>query len=114
MIWDIAHTGINYNQAAQSATITGTTKPLHQSAPNDQVHSLRWFRNRSLICGMNNKHIKLIDAKESSNQGHCASTKGVYGITPDTHSDYRFASFFEVSKLNHSYESSNTFYNHSL
>ncbi|XP_027194513.2 GATOR complex protein mio [Dermatophagoides pteronyssinus] len=95
MIWDIAHTGINYNQAAQSATITGTTKPLHQSAPNDQVHSLRWFRNRSLICGMNNKHIKLIDAKESPNQGPCVFTKGVYGITPDTHTDYRFASFFE-------------------
>ncbi|OTF78204.1 hypothetical protein BLA29_001965, partial [Euroglyphus maynei] len=95
MIWDIAHTGINYNQAAQSATISGTTKPLHQSAPNDQVHSLRWFRNRSLICGMNNKHLKLIDAKESSNQSPCVLTKGVYGITPDTHSDYRFASFFE-------------------
>lgn len=95
MVWDIAHTGINYNQAAQSATISGTTKPLHQFAPNEQVHSLKWFKDQHLICGMNNKHIKLLDIREANNQGYCAHTKGVYGITLDTHDEFRFASFYE-------------------
>ncbi|KPM02469.1 hypothetical protein QR98_0008830 [Sarcoptes scabiei] len=95
MVWDIAHTGINYNQASQSATISGTTKPLHRFAQNEQVHSLRWFQDRFLVCGMNNKQIKLLDIRDYKNQPPYSYTKGVYGICQDLHSEYRFASFYE-------------------
>jgi len=101
MIWDIAHTGsiINNNGNLYSSSLSGLNKPLYEFAQNEIVHSLKWFHNKTILCGMNNKHIKIFDLRELSNPGKQTKgvfTKGVYGITLDPMSNFRFASFCEV------------------
>lgn len=103
MIWDIAHTGTIasnnnnlYSQQYGSAAYSGLNKPLYEFAANEMVHSLKWFQNKTVICGMNNKHIKIFDLRDVS-KPRGVITKGVYGITLDPLSSWRFASYFEVS-----------------
>lgn len=61
------------------------------------VSSLKWFaqQNRVLVCGMNNKQLKIYDLRDSG-KPKIIPTKAVYGIALDPFNDYRFASYFEV------------------
>ncbi|KAK3891191.1 hypothetical protein Pcinc_004907 [Petrolisthes cinctipes] len=71
-------------------------KPLAEYGLAETTHSLAFslHTHRTLIAGMNNKHIKVFDLRESKN---CATTntKAVYGICSDIHNEHRLASFFE-------------------
>lgn len=92
VVWDIAHTGNLVNNPYHNQFGTGLNKPLYEFAPNEVVHSLKWFQNKTIICGMNNKHIKIFDLRDV-NKPRGVITKGVYGITLDPLSNYRFATF---------------------
>ncbi|KAI2806893.1 hypothetical protein BLOT_008853 [Blomia tropicalis] len=101
MIWDIAHTGTlisnssNYHsQYGGGNPLSGLNKPLYEFAPNELVHSLKWFQNKTIVCGMNNKHIKIFDFRDP-NKPKGVITKGVYGIALDPLSNFRFASYSE-------------------
>ena len=105
MIWDIAHTGTlisnssNYHsQYGGGNPLSGLNKPLYEFAPNELVHSLKWFQNKTIVCGMNNKHIKIFDFRDP-NKPKGVITKGVYGIALDPLSNFRFASYSEVCPL---------------
>ena len=47
-----------------------------------------------IVCGMNNKHLKLFDLRDFS-KPKTVLTKGVYGIALDPYYEHRFASLFE-------------------
>src|SRR5699024_2359396 len=105
MVWDIAHTGtiVNNNNSNLyhsqfGSTLSGLNKPLYEFGINEMVHSLKWFQNKTIICGMNNKHIKIFDLRDVS-KPRGVITKGVYGITLDPLSNFRFASFYDVSSV---------------
>lgn len=104
MVWDIAHTGtmvtnnsMQYgNLSHYGSSGSGLNKPLYELAQNEVVHSLKWLQNKTIICGMNNKHIKIFDLRDV-NKPKGVITKGVFGIALDPRSTYRFATFSEAS-----------------
>lgn len=103
MVWDIAHTGTMTNNGLPylnpyGSNLSGLNKPLYEFAPNEIVHSLKWHQNKSIICGMNNKHIKIIDLREDI-KPKCVITKGVNGIALDPGSNCRFATFSDASTI---------------
>lgn len=100
MIWDVAHTGVDVSNNSYNVN-TGTAysdlnKPLYEFGNGELVHSLKWYQKNSIICGMNNKHIKIYDLRDLSKPKGGSFTKSVYGIVLDPHFDYRFASYVEV------------------
>lgn len=102
MVWDIAHTGTvphnsMYHSHFTTTNFSGSNKPLYELAQNEVVHSLKWFQSKLIICGMNNKHIKIFDLRDNDSKPKGTITKGVNGITVDPLFINRFASFSDVS-----------------
>lgn len=98
MVWDIAHTGTvphnsMYHSHFTTTNFSGSNKPLYELAQNEVVHSLKWFQSKLIICGMNNKHIKIFDLRDNDSKPKGTITKGVNGITVDPLFINRFASF---------------------
>lgn len=83
MVWDIAHTGTfvaNNNMQYLShygSSLSGLNKPLYELGQNEVVHSLKWLQNKTIICGMNNKHIKIFDLRDV-NKPKGVITKGKF------------------------------------
>ncbi|KAG7157420.1 GATOR complex protein MIOS-A-like [Homarus americanus] len=71
-------------------------KPMIEFGLAETTHSVAFslHANRTLITGMNNKHIKVFDLREGKLCA-TANTKAVYGICTDVHNEHRLASFVE-------------------
>ncbi|XP_069184860.1 GATOR2 complex protein MIOS isoform X3 [Procambarus clarkii] len=71
-------------------------KPVVEFGLAETAHSVAFslHASRTLITGMNNKHIKLFDLREGKLCA-TANTKAVYGICTDIHNEHRLASFVE-------------------
>ncbi|XP_054286757.1 GATOR complex protein MIOS [Macrosteles quadrilineatus] len=72
-------------------------RPIAELGLSDTAHSLVWLPHqpRSLVIGMNNKHLKLVDLRDSSKASNSAPTKAVYGVAVSPHNDHQLASFYE-------------------
>ncbi|XP_014242242.1 GATOR complex protein MIOS-B [Cimex lectularius] len=64
---------------------------------SDMAHSLCWLSEhpKSLIIGMNNKTLKMVDLRDTSRGANSSQTKAVYGVTVPPHPSYLVASYIE-------------------
>lgn len=88
LVWDVMkppHAGSAVDSAAAEIGLSEVT------------HSLHWFANtpKVIACGVNNKHIKVYDLRDSSKPQNFTATKAVYGICVDPFFEHRLASYFE-------------------
>ncbi len=63
--------------------------------PIEAIQSLKWL-NKCIICGVNNKHLRIYDLREPNKPRSNVLTKSVFGIALDPLNEFRFASFHEV------------------
>ncbi|XP_066997693.2 GATOR2 complex protein MIOS isoform X2 [Anabrus simplex] len=72
-------------------------RPIAELGMSEIAHSLAWFslQPRCLVVGMNNKHLRLVDLRDSSKIINSTPTKAVYGLAVDPCNDYQLASFVE-------------------
>ncbi|XP_039295830.1 GATOR complex protein MIOS-B [Nilaparvata lugens] len=95
MVWDVVK---GSSRAGHYSTNPAEyPRPCSELGLSDTAHSLAWLRTqpRSLVIGMNNKHLKLIDARDASKVVNSAPTKAVYGVVIAPFNDYQMASYFE-------------------
>ena len=96
-VWDLAHTGTNsvqkYHDQYTPGSMSNMPKPLYEFGSNEIVHSLKWSSPHTIICGMNNKSIKIFDLRDANKAKVAQVTRGVYGICLDVQSNGRFASY---------------------
>uniref|UniRef100_A0A0A9ZA57 WD repeat-containing protein mio n=3 Tax=Lygus hesperus TaxID=30085 RepID=A0A0A9ZA57_LYGHE len=83
LVWDI-----------RSRSGPTTTAELGLS---DMAHSLAWLQDhhKTLVVGMNNKLIKMVDLRDPSKAANSAQTKAVYGVTAAPYSNCMLASYVE-------------------
>ncbi|XP_023223348.1 GATOR complex protein MIOS-B-like [Centruroides sculpturatus] len=64
---------------------------------SETTNSLQWFGNqpKTLVCGMNNKFLKIFDLRDTSKHHNVTTTKAVYGVCVDPFFEHRLASFVE-------------------
>ncbi|PNF34608.1 WD repeat-containing protein mio [Cryptotermes secundus] len=88
--------GVSHQHQASSSAVE-LARPVVELGLSETTHSLAWFnsQSRSLIIGMNNKHLKLVDLRDSNKAITSTPTKAVYGLVVDTHNDHQLASFVE-------------------
>nr|XP_006821083.1 PREDICTED: WD repeat-containing protein mio-like [Saccoglossus kowalevskii] len=74
---------------------SSVTKPVAEFGASETTMSLAWsyHEQQTLIAGMNNKHLRLYDLRDSTRPVKATVTKAVYGITPDPHTNNRLASY---------------------
>ncbi|CAG2055807.1 unnamed protein product [Timema podura] len=91
LLWDVLKCPINTDRGPD------VTRPVAELGYSETTHSLAWFntQSRSLVVGSNNKHLKVLDLRDSAKAVNMTQTKAVYGLVVDPHSDYQIASFFE-------------------
>ncbi|XP_076029287.1 GATOR complex protein mio [Oratosquilla oratoria] len=100
LVWDVTRsspsTTSTLGYEGRNSHMSDTIKPVIEFGTPDTSHSVCFFTNAShtLLAGMNNKHIKMFDLRESK-VITTVPTKAVYGICMDPHSDRRFASFVD-------------------
>ncbi|RZF47041.1 hypothetical protein LSTR_LSTR012618 [Laodelphax striatellus] len=95
MVWDVVKGSSRSGHYSSSST--EYPRPCSELGLSDTAHSLAWLRTqpRTLVIGMNNKHLKLIDARDSSKVVNSAPTKAVYGVVIAPFNDHQMASYFE-------------------
>nr|CAD7572092.1 unnamed protein product [Timema californicum] len=91
LLWDVLKCPINTDRGPD------VTRPVAELGYSETTHSLAWFntQSRSLVVGSNNKHLKVLDLRDSAKAVNMTQTKAVYGLVVDPHNDYQIASFFE-------------------
>ncbi|BES96654.1 missing oocyte, meiosis regulator, homolog (Drosophila) [Nesidiocoris tenuis] len=64
---------------------------------SDMAHSLTWLpdHHKTLVVGMNNKLLKMIDLRDPSKAACSSQTKAVYGVTAAPYSNFMLASYLE-------------------
>ncbi|XP_046677873.1 GATOR complex protein MIOS-B-like [Homalodisca vitripennis] len=72
-------------------------RPVAELGLSDTAHSLAWLLHqpRTLVVGMNNKHLKLVDLRDPAKAANSAPTKAVYGVCIPPHNDHQLASYYE-------------------
>ncbi|CAG7836336.1 unnamed protein product [Allacma fusca] len=78
-IWDVA---------ASSKLVNGfhsdALRPAIELGNSETAHSIAWVQSKTLLVGMNGKHIRHYDLRDSQPKlGSTASTKAIYGICVD-------------------------------
>lgn len=96
MLWDVMK-GPTRMTHHSSGTQSEHTRPVAELGLSDTAHSLAWLHSqpRSLVMGMNNKHLKMVDLRDPSKAVNSAPTKAVYGITVAPFNDNQIASYIE-------------------
>ncbi|XP_054158947.1 GATOR complex protein MIOS-B-like [Oppia nitens] len=91
LVWDVQR-----KASVIAMTESYSPKPLHELAFGELTHSLKWLlsHKQAIICGMNNKHLKLFDLRDSG-KPLSTITKAVHGLALDPIYDNRFSSYFE-------------------
>ncbi|CAL8072972.1 unnamed protein product [Orchesella dallaii] len=90
-IWDVS-LGSKYVNGYHSDVL----RPKIELGISETANSVAWVQARSLLVGMNGKHIKLFDLRDSQPKlSSTATTKAVYGICVDNVCAHRVASFAE-------------------
>ncbi|GLH08738.1 GATOR complex protein MIOS [Gryllus bimaculatus] len=81
----------------QSSSVSELARPVYELGMSEIVNSLAWFnfQPRSIIVGMNNKHLRMIDLRDTSRTVCSTPTKAVYGLAVDPHNDCQLASYYE-------------------
>ncbi|XP_075236939.1 GATOR complex protein mio isoform X2 [Lycorma delicatula] len=96
ILWDVLK-GPSRLGHHTAGTPTEYSRPVAELGLSDTAHSLAWLHSqpRSLVIGMNNKHLKMVDLRDPSKAVNSAPTKAVYGITVAPFNDNQLASFIE-------------------
>ncbi|KAG8224206.1 hypothetical protein J437_LFUL002662 [Ladona fulva] len=92
LLWDVANSSLG-----GSSNESFSAKPLLELGHSETAHSLTWIAQapRSLALGMNHKHLKLFDLRDTTKPINSTPTKAVFGLTSDPHSEYQLASYVE-------------------
>lgn len=93
LLWDVLKC-----PAHQGSTMTSDhARPVAELGLSDTAHSLAWLNSqpRSMVIGMNNKHLKMIDLRDPSKAANSSPTKAVYGVVVSPNSDHQLASYFD-------------------
>uniref|UniRef100_A0A1B6CGC5 MIOS-like alpha-solenoid domain-containing protein n=1 Tax=Clastoptera arizonana TaxID=38151 RepID=A0A1B6CGC5_9HEMI len=95
LLWDVLKCPTSRSHGA--STPSDYTRPVAELGLSDTAHSLAWLNSQpqSLVIGMNNKHLKMVDLRDPSKAANSAPTKAVYGIVVAPNSDHQLASYFE-------------------
>ncbi|XP_046390377.1 GATOR complex protein MIOS-B [Ischnura elegans] len=74
-----------------------SAKPLQELGLSETAHSLAWIAQtpRNLALGMNHKHLKLFDLRDTTKPVNSTPTKAVFGLIADPHSEHHLASYVE-------------------
>ncbi|XP_068202400.1 GATOR2 complex protein MIOS-A [Palaemon carinicauda] len=96
IIWDVTRGSQPSSYGSEQKNSSSDVKPMVEFGLNETCQSLAFsmHTSRTLIAGMNNKHIKLFDIRDSKLLT-TVSSKAVYGICTDPHNEHRFASFVD-------------------
>ncbi|XP_076266778.1 GATOR complex protein mio isoform X2 [Rhynchophorus ferrugineus] len=99
-IWDINHIS-NANNAARfdpkATPPADLPKPLWEYGQSEHCVSIDWFHNNSkvLVAGMNLKHVKLIDIRETPRLISQTLTKAALGVHTNPSDDKYLATFYD-------------------
>lgn len=104
LVWDINKAIDAHYQSVSypsSATLNSGIRPVYEIGLGETTYSVVWFSQqpKSMVCGMNGKHIKIYDLRSPAKSRSSTATKAVYGITLDPFSENRLASYSEVINL---------------
>lgn len=100
-IWDInqvpSSCEISTFQSEKASPGTDNPKPLWEFGMAEHCQTIVWFHNncKILAAGMNLKHIKLFDIRESPRLVSTTLTKAAFGICANPKDDKYLASYFE-------------------
>lgn len=103
LVWDINKALDAQYQSlsfpAASSALNAGIRPVYELGIGETTYSLKWFTNqpKTMVCGMNSKHLKIFDLRSPAKPRSFTATKAVYGITLDPFSENRLASFAEVN-----------------
>lgn len=79
-------------------SMTPNNRPVFDGCPGDSLNSLKWFRKeRSVVCGLNSKQIRIFDIRDLTKPKLTCSSRAIHGLTVDSFSDKRFASYVDNS-----------------
>lgn len=83
LVWDIL-------SGRQHATVA-------ELGLSDTAHSLTWLYSqpKTLVIGMNNKHLRMVDLRDPSKAANSSQTKAVFGITVPSYESSLLASYVE-------------------
>lgn len=105
LVWDvfkcanhvIETKGSSFGSSQQNSSVSELARPVCELGMSEIVNSLAWFnfQPRSIIVGMNNKHLRMIDLRDMTRTVCSTPTKAVYGVAVDPHNDYQLASYYE-------------------
>lgn len=94
-IWDINRI-IDTGKYSFHFSMSPNNRPVFETCPGDSINSLRWLRKeQSIVCGANNKQLRIFDLRDLTKPKLTTNTRAVYGLTVDTFSDKRLASYVE-------------------
>lgn len=75
-------------------SLTPNNRPVFDGCPGDSINSLKWFKKeQSIVCGINGKQIRIFDIRDLTKPKMATQTRAVHGLTVDSFSDKRFASY---------------------
>ncbi|XP_021955257.1 GATOR complex protein MIOS isoform X2 [Folsomia candida] len=96
-VWDVTTIGSKQQpNGSSNANPMEDVHPLVELGINETASSLSWVLPKSILIGMNGKHIKLFDLRDSQPKlGNTTSTKAVNGISVDTLCHNRVVSYAE-------------------
>lgn len=75
---------------------TPNNRPVFDGCSGDSINSLSWFKKeQSLVAGINNKQVRIFDIRDLTKSKLTTTTRAVHGLTVDSFSDKRFASYVD-------------------
>ncbi|RLU21193.1 hypothetical protein DMN91_005566 [Ooceraea biroi] len=82
LLWDVHH----YPK--------GSERPIAEAGLSETIHSAAWFKHdpRCLAFGANNKHLKVVDFRDSAKVVNVTATKAVYNLSVNPHNNYQLLS----------------------
>lgn len=99
LIWNIK--GGEYERQRYSSNTSDSSpllKPFIEiGSYGDMTGSFNWFTKTEsrFVCGMNNRHLRVYDIKESKEPRLSTTTKLIYGVSVDPKNENRLASYHE-------------------
>ncbi|XP_034247778.1 GATOR complex protein MIOS-A isoform X2 [Thrips palmi] len=104
LLWNLQRcplsNGHSTHHHASSSSSSSSMEPLRPSVElglSETAHSLAWLRGqpKCLMVGLNGKHLKLFDFRDTGRAVSSTPTKAVYGLAVDPQADHRLASFVD-------------------
>ncbi|XP_049939369.1 GATOR complex protein MIOS isoform X2 [Schistocerca serialis cubense] len=88
LVWDLTRCHLQQQ-------MPDSVRPCAELGLSETTHSLAWLQPRNIVLGMNSKHLKVFDIRDSNRAVNATNTKAVFGVCIDPHMENQLASFIE-------------------